>query len=204
MNLRILTLVLVFGISFDFSANAQLSNFDFSFSSNDGDVLSPGNPAEPFSGTVTGEIIGLQNNASSTPSDIIITSAPSAFDISTPYSFAPFTDGPPTFIVSDGQITAITTFPPVMVDHSGDYELIFGYSSSPNQATLIELEESTGSPFVGLVDSPAEGVELPTGGGLSALNFTPAAVPEPSAWALTLVAVGLLALWHLRVRRTTE
>ena len=81
---------------------------------------------------------------------------------------------------------------------------LIGYSSSPNQPTLIELEESTGSPFVGFANDPVEGVELPTGGGLSALHFTPAAVPEPSTWALTLVTFGLLVFWHFRTRQTNS
>jgi hypothetical protein len=63
------------------SANASTLDFTFSFTNDSGDV----------NGTVTGEIIGLADNATSSASAIYITSYPASLGLSltTPYSLTP-------------------------------------------------------------------------------------------------------------------
>jgi hypothetical protein len=175
-------LMCLFSIS---SANAELLNFDFSF---------VGDPSHStVNGTVTGEIIGLQNNATSAPSDIIITSAPAglgllglSYDLkANGWNLSSTGD---TLTVANGVIT------------NADYQATFGggdffdlnFSVVNNGVTVAGLNglETQGETFTANL------------GGLSGATYTSAGLtaPEPSTWALLLGGLSMLALVRLRGR----
>jgi hypothetical protein len=145
-------------------ANAMADNFTFSFA--DG------------VGTVTGEIFGLQNNKTSSATEVLITSYPASFGalkdpIATDWivSFNSFTE-------ASGAITDDNFF--ASLDSSTDPltpELAF--DSSINSGKLLGT-------LVNVVGAP---------------TFDLAAVPEPSAWIL-LLTVMLAAAIVKRSRRT--
>jgi PEP-CTERM motif len=123
-------------------------------------------------GTVTGEVIGLQNNVYSTPQSIIITSDPDG--IATPFTF--YTLSPGTFFVNNG----IVTYGEVGAV-SGNYFLtldnLSNYLGNYNYTNYTQNSEF----FAGVTYT------LQT--------------PEPSTWTLLLSSLGLLAFCQFRSQR---
>jgi hypothetical protein len=169
MNLRALGLGVIFAATFSISANAQLLNFDFKFSSDNSGL---GNTP----GTVTGEIFGLQNNTTSAPSEVIITSAPTAFAtaaFTTPIvlrvSTALTVEG--DFKVSDGSIQSgsflIDTF----------YQGSNGTNETDSNITFNEPQN-----FLRVGSLTTEN-DL----GFAGVTYTLVEAPEPSEYALLLV-----------------
>ena len=156
---------------------AQLINFDFTFTDN--------NP-QPYSyevdGTVTGEIIGLQNNATSLPEEVIITSAPAGLKIQTPLTLVSGGSTSGAITVSNDEVTGSTYV------FNGAYLFAIGFTyEEPTQlgnyyTTDAYTLSRTGEEYIyaGLTNAP-----------------------EPSTCAtLLLGGLGLLAFFP-RLRRTT-
>lgn len=183
MNLRTLGLTIVLAAAFNVSAKADL-NFFFTIT---GDAT--GNEVGPF----TGEIIGLQDNADSVPTDIIITSpVPSFPSLTIPYDLATSGDGwdlsggGGSFTVSGGVITGITSPYSVSTPNLGGATIYFnfygynGYANSANGSIL----NADGYP-----------------GGVT---FTSAAVPEPSQYGMGIfLAVAGFMAWRKFSSKTT-
>jgi hypothetical protein len=170
------------------SANAQLLNFDFSFVG----ASSIGDPSHTyFTGTVTGEIIGLENNASSTPSDIIITSAPSGLNLTSSLPYSLNANGWNlsefgTITVTNGAITSATMYNT--------------YSTNQDDEFALNTSISENSPNVGVLNGFLFNTNAVANlGGFSGVTYT-LVVPEPSTWAMLLGALGVLAFWRLRTR----
>jgi hypothetical protein len=134
-------------------------------------------------GTVTGELIGLQNNATSAPTDIIITSAPSQLHLpELSYDLAAngwtLNGTGDTFTVTNGEIT------------SADYQANFGaqdfldlnYSVEQNGIVLAQLNglEYDGEYYTS------------NSGGFSGATYGAVSAPEPAPGALALAALGIL------------
>ncbi len=187
MKLLVLIFAFVSGLSWCTSAHAQTLNFDF--------TLTGGSATSNIGGgTVTGEIMGLQNNASSTPSDILIFSAPAGLGISSslPYSLEAHgwnlsgdAEGA-SITVSNGAITSST-----------DYE-----------ASIVSQDDylSLNVPLIvnGVEEGPLNGLEIDTKyvsntEGFAGVTYT-LATPEPASWALGLVAV----VFVVALRRKTR
>jgi hypothetical protein len=168
------------------ASHAGTLNFDFSFTGV--------TPFSPDAGTVTGEIFGLTDNATSAPTDVVIFSAPAALGPlpSTPwdiYTVAGIQFGDSglsnNFTVTGGVITATNygVFEPGI----GDTILDLGYSglnvffNNPGTAAVITDKAD-------VIFTPAAS----TGGG----------VPEPAAWALMITGFFGLGGMLRRTRRT--
>ncbi len=157
------------------SADAKVLDFKFSFSDNGSQGFIFETP-----GTVTGEIIGLIDNATSAATAVFIDSAPAAlgFSLATPYDTTQ--NGyvvSNSFTVSNGRIVADS------YDVNGAVALIFALGGSVNY-----VEGPTGR-TTGNFD------------GLAGVTFT--AVPENSTWVLALVGfagVGLVSCRRARQR----
>jgi hypothetical protein len=162
------------------TAQAQL-NFTFTFTST---------PAHStVNGTVSGEILGLQNNAASAPTDIIITSAPAGLNLpNLSYDLGAngwnLSGAGDTITVTNGVIT------------TADYQATLGTLS------FFDLNYSTSNN--GMTVTGLNGLEY---GGENFTNnttgFTGAtyeAAPEPSTWSLLLGGLGLLGLCFRRQR----
>jgi hypothetical protein len=105
------------------SAKAQLLNFDFTIDGN-------ATYSNIGGGTVTGEIIGVQNNAASIPLNIIITSAPSGLTLSLPYSLEAqgwnFSENTgDTITVNNGAITSATAYEASLISTDSYLDLNF-------------------------------------------------------------------------------
>jgi hypothetical protein len=166
------------------ASHAGTLNFDFSFTG-----AGPG--AEP--GTVTGEIFGLTDNATSSPTDVVIFSAPdfvgplpsTPWDIYTVAGHQFGSNGlSDNFTVANGVITG-TNFGFFGVGDA-DTILDLGYGG----LNVFGTGSSTGPLLVG---DPTDG------------RFTPAAgggVPEPAAWALMITGFFGLGAALRRAQRT--
>jgi hypothetical protein len=140
--------------------------------------------------TITGEIFRLDDNASSTPTNIIITSAPVELGVVTPYSLASdfyFTGGG-SFTVAAGAITSGSSY----FAYSGDStaRLSFNNAALPGLTGFVSLSALYGFPVVTLAN----------GDGLDGVTFTPVESPEPSSYAMLFGGLGLLVLVS-RLRR---
>ena len=126
----------------------------------------------PGSGTVSGEIFGLQDNATSQPTSIVVTSAP--FGV-LPVTFdSPFIG---TFTVNSGMLTDGSMNAQDDPGDSSFYQLIL--SNSDNTFYYD-------TPFL-------DHYNISNNGGFAGVTYTPAAVPEPSNYGLLIcTAVGLL------------
>jgi hypothetical protein len=152
---------------------AALLNFDFSFTDN-GD-FSPDN----VPGTVTGEIIGLADNAFSSAESVIINSFPAGLE----ETFSPplnTTGGPfaNSFEVSAGQVVAAK-----YTASGADWVLYlndFGQNTLSGPTSLVTGNASS----------------------FSGISFTPAAVPELSVWAAMLI--GFAGIGALAWRRNRD
>jgi PEP-CTERM motif len=167
------------------SAHAQLEDFDFSF---------VGAPTHSnVNGTVTGEIIGLQNNAASAPTDIIITSAPAGLDLpSLRYDLNAngwtLSGAGDTITVANGVITGAD----YQASLNGGSFFDLNFSITNNGVTVAELNglEYQGTKYVANVD------------GLSGVTYT--LVPEPSTWAMLLGGLTAMACWRSRLKRSVS
>jgi hypothetical protein len=152
-------------------ARASLFNFDFSFTG-----------ALSFPGTVSGEIDGLTNNATSAASAVYIDSSSSIAPFSLPFNTigSVFLN---SFTVTNGELTDVK-----YLAHSSTY--------------LISLNDLNGAINSFLVVTPTQ--TIANGEGLAGLSLTPD--PEPSALVLLGTAVAALFLFKswvmLRNRRT--
>jgi hypothetical protein len=164
-----------------FPSPANALNFDFSFTGSMN--------AAPFTGIVTGEIIGLTNGAS-TATDVIIDSYPSAFTNPSPLPFDTFCGSnclvtSNSFTVTAGAITAYN-FEVTSTTLTGLWSLVLGASED-------SFSNGTGANQINLI----------TQGTQSGTTFNPVgttgATPLPAA--LPLFATGLGALGLLGWRR---
>jgi hypothetical protein len=166
---RLLTLIAVTSaLAAPLAAHAQL-NFDFSFTNTGGNAA----------GTVTGEIFGLTNNATSAPTDIVVTSYPAAitglpaapWDIYTIPGFEFGNHGTPEladhFTVTNGAITDATYS---LFTATGQSVLYFNWGGVDFFANHPEV----GGAFV--IADPSTAIFTQVSGG----------VPEPAAWALMI------------------
>jgi hypothetical protein len=174
MKLHVLCLAtLIVGV---FSSSANAENFDFSFSTGDPFSIA-GTPVSP--GTVTGEIIGLNSSGASTPTDIIITTAPSVLSLTGSNDYNVGISG--SFTVTGGAITAVD-------------DVVAG-----NNIDSIAFSRREGSTAL---DNVLAGQVHIVGNqdGFSGVNFNldPSSIPEPSTYAMML---GGLALLGFCVRR---
>ena len=142
---------------------ASLLNFDFSFAG-----------APSFPGTVTGEIDGLTNNATSSANAVYIDSSSSTAPFSLPFNTIEdaFSN---TFTVTNGQITDLKYFAE---------SITIGY--------LISLNDQNREINALIVMSPPG--TIANAGGPAGLVLTPA--PEPSAALLLLTALAGLLLFR--------
>jgi PEP-CTERM motif-containing protein len=162
----------VLAVVFSSSAHAQLLDFNFSFSNVTGNT----------DGTVTGEIIGLNSTGTSTPTDIIITSAPLALEIDTPADINtyPYPTITGSFTVSSDAISGGS--------------LLASYVSGYDTLASLRLNGSNTYNSLGLIyagEPPITGND----GGFSGATYTYAGidnVPEPSTYALLLFGAAAL------------
>jgi hypothetical protein len=178
--MKLSTLALATILSAGTATAASAVNFDFSFS-DDGSL-------GPFDvpGTVTGEILGLTNNATSTATHVVIESVVNpegeSLGLATPLD----TIGKVitnTFTIAGGQITAASY---AAIDTSSDgYELLLDFNGR-------------NSLYSG-------GTNLITGntGGVTGITFTLAGpVPETPTWVMLVVGfVGLGIAGHSGMRK---
>lgn len=155
-------------------ANATLLNFDFT-------LVHVGGAEK-----VTGEITGLSNNATSTPTHFYIQTATAGFPATLPIDLANFVYPGSDITVTNDQIVGFNYFA------SSSSPVNFDFYTGFDLFTHI----SDGSFFINNAD-------LNTSDPLSAVGFTaslaPAsAVPEPSA--LPLFTVALASVWLVRRR----
>jgi hypothetical protein len=157
-----LTLALILVGAFS-AQSVHADDFSFTFTNN-----TPGD----VDGTVTGDIYGLVDNANSTPTSIVMTSAPADLGITTPNTWIPSDSifGTGYFTVTNGVITA-SSFGEI------------SYLGLPNY-TFDASENSVG---VG------SNTVQETQGSFDAATF--AAVPEPSPFGLLVVGAATLIGW---------
>jgi hypothetical protein len=164
-------------------AEADLLNFDFSFT---GDSNHGG-----LGGMITGEIVGLENNASSTPSDIILTSFPPGLDIpsSAPYSLND--NGWNLAGDADGQFIVVSNS---LITSATDYEAtISGQQDFFSLNVPFILNDVEQGPLNGLQYGPD--AEVSNFDGFSGVTYTLVTIPEPAKVALLLISLVMLGSW---------
>jgi len=145
-------------------AFADPLDFDFTFT---GDAV--------FPGTVSGEIEGLTNNATSAATAVFVTSATIPSPISPTYNTVQNASLYNSFTVTNGVITAVSFY----ANNVSTYGLILGTVAGEAQNRFVNF--STGQSI-----SNFEGV--------SGITFTPVAQPVAEPGSLALLGTGLLAL----------
>jgi hypothetical protein len=190
--------VILAGLAFTQRASAQdLVNVDFSLGS-------------IYGGTITGELVGLQDNATSAPTDVLILSGTTktkygpvqSFPETLPFDFGTYT---PT---QTGEFTLVNG---VVTNIVGGFQIS---ESTPDQAAILQLNYGMGGGGTGThgnnelsvttTNPDSSFVALNEGYGFNGVLYsqaTPDAVPEPSAYALTLLGLGALAMLKLRRQR---
>jgi hypothetical protein len=151
---------------------ASALNFDFSFS-DDGSL-------GPFDipGTVTGEITGLTDNATSAATHVYIDTGPSGLLLAPPFDTIGNTIFANSFTVSGGQITDANYFATDAVTYA------FGLNTGgQNSLNSFEINLITGN-----------------SGGFGGVTYT--AAPEPSTWAMMLIGFAGLGYAGHRARRS--
>jgi hypothetical protein len=168
------------------TVHAQLLNFDFTLV---GDPSIDDPSTHYFTGTITGELVGLANNASSTPTDIILTSIPANLNGPTaPYSLKANGWNLSEFgsiTVTNGVITSDLNYQAGLAGQPDEFVLDVGLNDLQPNVGVLNGVDFQGNAIANL-------------GGFSGVTFT-ADVPEPSTYALLIVS--LLAFAALRQKR---
>jgi hypothetical protein len=148
---------------------ANATNFFFSFTNNPG----LGNVA----GTVSGEIFGLTNNATSAATSVVVDSVPSGLDglPATPFTAAAYASQLGEFI-SSNSFTVVND-----VVTAADYQIWGG-----------DFELNAGGALNSL-SSPDASMRVQNLDGLGGITFSVAsAAPEPAAWAMMVLGIGAI------------
>jgi hypothetical protein len=209
MKPGLLLLAVIFIGASSLTANAQLLNFDFT-------VVAGGSD----SGTVTGEIIGLENNGTSTPSEVIVDSITSTGE-GGPFSGPPGHGGDP-----DAVALLAETMPALPLTFTSSEFSILGegqYYGGTDQFTVNSGQIVGGDLYA--TDSAGNQIFLNTKAGAMSLSntlngydnssgyavgaydgfsgatYTLDATPEPPTWALVLSVCTVLAFERLRRRQ---
>ena len=168
MKTRMPWVIAVLTVAFIIPARAQLLDFDFSFYGN---------------ADVTGEIVGLENNATSSPTSVMILTAPN-LDINLPYTIpSAYSEG--TFTVSNDVITAVNDFYyPTHAQPPADFDGI-----------IFSLNEPGG--FNQLSNFNAV-VQVVNSDGFAGVDYTYSGLAAPEPRALLLALIGGFAFLFLR------
>jgi hypothetical protein len=151
------------------SSQAQALDFSFSFFGTIGTTT----------GTVSGEIFGLANNATSAATDLVIDSLPPSFGFATPYDMFPTTPAANFFTVSNG----------VIIDGQfGAFDPTHTFEFGLNFATQNVVKDPAGATTYNNL-------------GFAGATYSAVAVREPVSWALLISGIAGLRL--LRRRRET-
>ncbi len=178
---RIIILAFIFSFV-GLPSRADTLNVDFSITSD-----------TATAGTIVGEIIGLQDNAKSTPEDIIIMSLPIDLGIFIPpggYSLEAHGWDLATgtyFVVSDGQVTSETEYYASDLVGSDYHALSFNLEDAANGLQYIN----------GPVDGVTTAKAVQNLDGFSGTTYTTVVVPEPRTLAL-LMTGGLVLFLVIR------
>jgi hypothetical protein len=161
---------------------ARAENFDFTFSTLASPAYSGGGLTP---GTVTGELIGLSADGTSSPTDVLLFSNPDTIEDGDLFAQGWFFDNPAatSFTVSNGVVTA------------GDFTL---YSATTNQELIL-------GPNYNLLINYIFDEGTGNGAGLDGVTFTPADVPEPAGLAVFLAGAAFLMVlrWSAAKNRIT-
>ena len=191
-NMSIRTIIAVAGLSTAFACGcANASTLYFQFSNTIGNV----------NGTVTGEIEGLNPNGTSSPTEVLVTSYPSALVESgsypTPIDVSAWTGGSTgdfdTFTLSDGNFV------------SGAWDLKGANGINDQLYINSACCASPDTNFFDIGNGDSLYVWNDNGVGPSGIQFsaTPftSTVPEPSSLALALLGVAAVGFGVMRRRR---
>jgi hypothetical protein len=148
------------------ASQALALDFKFSFDGTNGTL----------SGTVTGKIFGLLDNATSPATDLMISSAPSAFGISTPYDMFPTTTAINFFTLLNGVIVDAQF---LSGDPTGTFELGLNFAGQNNLKNPATATTYNNLGFAGATYTAIA---------------VPAPVPEPVSASLLILGLAGLGL----------